>query len=106
MSETTTFTPGPWDWQLFGDDWCLTGQYGRRPIIFSRDHKKGFRLRDAERDLLVPFTPAHPDALLMKAAPDMLTVLEAAWPLLLHDGHSDVGMQVKQAIDLARGQGR
>src|SRR5271166_4321016 len=49
-------TKGPWGWQLFGDEWFLTGQYGCRPIIFSRDRKKGFRLRDGERDLLVPFT--------------------------------------------------
>jgi hypothetical protein len=32
------------------------------------------------------------------AACEMFTALEAAWPLLLHDGHSDVGIQVRAAL--------
>jgi len=58
-----TFTKGPLAWQKFGNEWCLTGQYGMRPIVLSVNRRKGtLQLRDSERDLLIPFDPNHPDA--------------------------------------------
>ena len=54
-------TPTPWAWQKFGNEYCLTGQYGHRPIILSAG-RKGLTSRDAVRDVLVPFDPKHPDA--------------------------------------------
>lgn len=57
-------TKEPWDWQRFGQHWCLTGQYGMRPIILSctthgPDLKRGLKV--LENGLLVPFRPDHPD---------------------------------------------
>lgn len=63
----------PVTWQKFGDDYCLTGQFGRRPIFLSVGRKSyldistgkgvapGLRLLD-EKGLLIPFTPDHPHA--------------------------------------------
>ncbi len=49
----------PVAWQEFGKDkWCLTGQFGRRPIFLAC---KG-QLQLNTDGLLVPFTPDHPHA--------------------------------------------
>ena len=60
-------TPGPVAWQRFGNEYCLTGQYGIRPIILSVG-RKGLQLRDAKRDLLIPFDPSHEDARFIERA--------------------------------------
>lgn len=57
-------TKEPWDWQKFGRNWCLTGQWGMRPIILScnthgPEAKRGLTV--LENGLLVPFRPDHPD---------------------------------------------
>ena len=61
----------PVAWQKFGDDYCLTGQFGMRPIFLSAQFpppmriakgKPGLRLLNMENMLLVPFTPDHPHA--------------------------------------------
>ena len=76
---TLKYTPGPLAWQKFGDDWCLTGQYGTRPIVLSVGGRpRQLRLRDAEHDLLIPFDPAHPDARLLAAAVELLEACKAA----------------------------
>lgn len=53
----------PVAWQKFGDEYCLTGQFGTRPIFLSVGlrPKPGLRLL-SERGLLIPFTPDHPHA--------------------------------------------
>jgi hypothetical protein len=48
-------------WQRFGKEYCLTGQYGSRPI-FLCVRKGELMLRNSETDLLVPFHPEHEDA--------------------------------------------
>ncbi len=68
----TQHTKGPLAWQKFGEHYCLTGQYGMRPIALSA--RGGISVRDA-RGLLVPLTPDHPDAMLYAAAPDLLEAL-------------------------------
>ncbi len=57
-----TLAEGRVAWQRFGKEYCLTGQYGSRPIFLSVTPKGRLMLRDAERDLLIPFDPSHPDA--------------------------------------------
>ncbi len=68
-------TPGPLAWQKFGDEWCLTGQYGMRPIVLSVGKLDGkvrrLQLLDNDSGLLIPFDPKHPDALLIAAAPEL-----------------------------------
>jgi hypothetical protein len=76
-----------------GDGWKLVGQHGMRPIVLScRGIRKSpgppppaeFTVRDAERDLLRPFDPQHPDPRLMEAAPELLRCLKeavSAWDL-------------------------
>ena len=65
-------TPGPMAWQKFGQEYCLTGQHGMRPVVLSvrpiNFSKAKLMLRDAKHDLLVDFTPDHPDAQLILAA--------------------------------------
>jgi len=70
MSEAK-HTPGPLRWQQFGKEWCLTGQYGMRPIVLCV-RKGALALRDSKHDLLIPFDPNHPDAKLIESAPDLL----------------------------------
>jgi hypothetical protein len=76
MSDSPTHTKGPLAWQKFGDRWCLTGQYGMRPIVFSCGPRGDLMLRDAAKDRLIPFSPDHPDARLWVAAPDLLEALK------------------------------
>lgn len=69
-------TPGPVKWQKFGYAYYLTGQYGMRPIILSTINieKEGYMdeihisNRDAERDLLIPLDPKHPDSMFIEMA--------------------------------------
>lgn len=48
------------DWQKFGKDWAITGQYGVRPIFFIAP-EKSMRLLN-EHGILIPFDPDHPVA--------------------------------------------
>lgn len=74
MSETR-YTPGPLAWQEFGKgNWCLTGQYGMRPIVLSTSRKGELKL--LKNGLLVPFTPEHPDAVLLAAGPELFKELQ------------------------------
>ena len=52
---------GPVAWQKFGKEYCLTAQYGMRPIILSVGNGK-LMLRDQATDRLIPLSPEHPDA--------------------------------------------
>jgi len=69
-------TPGPLKWQKFGKQYYLTGQYGMRPIIFATVTAeiegvcKDIHIsnRDAERDLLIPLNPNHPDSKFVEEA--------------------------------------
>lgn len=78
-------TKGPVDWQKFGQEYCLVGQYGMRPIILSVKPSKfqpsKLQLRNAKLDLLVDFTRDHPDAQYIAAAynfiPKALAQLQA-----------------------------
>jgi hypothetical protein len=54
-------TRGPLAWQRFGNEWCLTGQYGMRPIVLSVGMKP-CGLRNLTNGLLVKFDPEHPDS--------------------------------------------
>jgi hypothetical protein len=49
-------------WQQFGGRWCLTGQYGMRPILLSANPKGELMLRNEVTDRLVSFHPEHPFA--------------------------------------------
>jgi len=62
-------TPGPWAWQKFGKEWCLTGQHSMRPIVLA---VRGGRLTSLVDGLLRPLDPFHPDAQLIASAPDLL----------------------------------
>jgi hypothetical protein len=66
MSEAKA-TARPWGWQKFGDQWCLVGQHGMRPIVLAV--RKG-KLTSLVNGLLVPFDPEHPDAALIVDAPN------------------------------------
>jgi|SRR4051794_37174610 hypothetical protein len=92
MQPKPKHTPGPLDWQRFGKEWCLTGQYGTRPIVLSVSGRGSLMLRNAERDLLVPFSPDHPDARLLRAGPDLLSALRDA--LVLVDTRSPLAPDV------------
>ena len=67
-------TPGPWAWYKCGKDWLLWAAHGIREIVL--DNKKGFRVRDDKRCLMIPFDPSHPDMVL-------IVELRNAWPALL-----------------------
>lgn len=75
-------TAGPVAWQKFGNEYCLTGQYGMRPIILSSSKKVGLCARDPKHDLLIPLTPEHPDAMFYAASrtdvPALCRALEIA----------------------------
>ena len=70
-------TKGPWAWQKFGTKWCLTGQYGMRPIVLATRKGGPTSLVDG---LLKPLDPAHPDAafiaLSREAVPKLLAFIE------------------------------
>lgn len=87
-------TPPPWVWGQMGG-WKLIGNHGMRPIVLgARGIRKSsgppppaeFVLRNAEHDLLIPFDPKHPDALLIAAAPEMAALLLSAWQHVSHGG--------------------
>ncbi|MTI83472.1 MAG: hypothetical protein FH756_06090 [Firmicutes bacterium] len=69
-------TPGPVAWQRFGGEYYLTGQYGMRPIILATTDVKiagnakmtTLSNRDAEKDLLIPLNPNHPDSFFIQQA--------------------------------------
>lgn len=105
-------TPGPWAWQKFGKEWCLTGQHGMRPIVLAV-RKRG--LTSLVNGLLVQFDPSLSDSALIAAAPELL---EALQNMLSHFGHqrreewlNEAGWQsalacenqAKAAIDKATG---
>ena len=49
-------------WQLFGHQWCLTGQWGHRPIFMAPHTGPNGNIRVLETGLLVALTPDHPFA--------------------------------------------
>ena len=70
-------TPGPVKWQKFGGEYCLTGQYGIRPIILATidveihrgsGHISHISNRNQETDLLYPLDPNHPDSRFIEEA--------------------------------------
>lgn len=65
---TVQQTKGPWAWQKFGSEWCLTGQHGMRPIVLATRKNNPTSLVNG---LLVPLDPNHPDARLIAAAPEL-----------------------------------
>lgn len=67
-------TKAPWKWRKVGNNWVLWGEHGMRPVVL--DMLKGqLRVRNHERDVMVPFDPSHPDAQLIEASPELLEVL-------------------------------
>lgn len=64
-------TPGPWGWYKCGKEWLLWADHGMREVVI--DARRGnLRLRDFAKCLMIPFSPAHPDAALIAAAPTAL----------------------------------
>lgn len=97
----TKHTRGPWAWQKFGKEWCLTGQHGMRPIVLAV--RKG-GLTSLVNGLLVPLDPNHPDARLISAAPELLEALRE----LLSDHNDGLSFELtwgKARTALARATG-
>lgn len=101
-------TPGPLAWQKMGSRWCLTGQYGMRPIILSANPKGELMLRDAAKDRLIPFDPSHPDARLLASAPCLLEALKWCREEFLtqcaYSDLSDTVLKIEAAIARAEGK--
>lgn len=105
----SAFTKGSWAWQKFGKEYCLTGQYGHRPIILSATPKG--QLRTLDKGLLVPLSPEHPDADLIASAPDLYEALFQIekWSCQLEDEKQDGDVRLineiaRKALAKARGE--
>lgn len=86
---------GPVAWQKFGKEYCLTGQYGMRPIILSVSGGK-LMLRDQETDRLIPFSPEHPDAKFIVQAYNLLPKLVKALERVLDSAHEFKGGPIRE----------
>lgn len=107
-SMKTEHTPGPWAWQKFGKEWCLTGQHSMRPIVLAYNRKIG--MTSLVNGLLVPLDTNHPDAVLITAPPELLdnlraacNVIELLLPLIpiSNDRWSDAGLTEKGRAEVA-----
>lgn len=72
-------TPGPWAWENHGGRWILIARHGMGPFVLDGLGKRrgDLRVRNSERDLMVPFVTDHPDAALIAAAPSLAAEVEA-----------------------------
>lgn len=88
-------TPGPWEWQKFGDKICLAAQISMRPIVLSVVSGGPFKghLTSLIRGLLRPLDPNHPDAKLIAAAPDLLEALRSIMKKIREESGSDDPME-------------
>lgn len=98
-------TPGPWQWRDFGGNWILHGDYGGRPVVLCASVEEESIVESASvqpglvgtlcvrsKDcVLVPLTPDHPDARLIKAAPDLLEACKRARDCLKNMGMDWLG---------------
>ena len=87
MSDKTKHTGGPWAWNEVGGHWVLWGSYGQRPAVLCVTPDGQLQVRD-RLGFLVPFTPEHPDALLIEVAPDLLEALVATEAYMAERGVS------------------
>lgn len=72
-------TKAPWEWREMGDgSWVLWGAHGTRPIVLAARRKgmNGATFLVRENGLLVKFTPTHPDARLIEAAPVLAAMVK------------------------------
>jgi len=73
------FTKGPWAWQQFGHYHLLAAQHGMREIIIGSRAVKGPQETYPAMNkggILAAITPDHPNARLIAAAPDLLSILK------------------------------
>jgi hypothetical protein len=73
MAETK-HTPGPWAWREFGSGIMLVTQHQGSRVVLSASPRGVLQTRDANGTLR-QIEADHPNALLLKAAPDMLAAL-------------------------------
>lgn len=115
MSEQRTHTPGDWDWQKFGAHYHLVAQHGKRPCVLTATSSDVETLcplceepismhvaahlstrydHIGRGGVLGELTPDHPDAKLIRAAPNLARASVAAWRLIqslliVRDGATD-----------------
>lgn len=73
-------TKGPWEWARCGNDYCLWGAHGIRPIVLNNGRTMGSRGRSVLRcrdtnDLMKSLDPGHPDMRLIAQAPRMYALV-------------------------------
>jgi hypothetical protein len=77
----TKHTPGPWAWQKFGGNHCLTAQHGLREIIIGANPSRGNKMPVVVMNndgILYPVDPDHANAKLIAASPDLLEACKEA----------------------------
>lgn len=75
----TKHTPGPWAWRRFGDTYTLHADHGRRETIIGAIPHGEMKYPVVAMSIagrLADIDPDHPNAKLLKAAPDLLKALQ------------------------------
>jgi hypothetical protein len=105
-------TQGPWCWRRDGGGHVLTTEAGGALVVLGTlggdaDAPRVLAARLDGPARLVPLTPEHPDARLIRAAPLLLAACQEALAffaeleLELFDGRDDLPEQVRAAVALA-----
>ena len=110
---------GPWAWRKFGRHWSLVEDHGPRRVVLDAGLDNDLGDWDSPgspmlvtcdpHGVLVPVKPTDPAAVLIAAAPDLLSACKAALPILkshIHpdqfDGHAAKAMvMLRDAIERA-----
>ena len=96
-----THDRGPWGWQEFGKgNWCLTGQYGMRPIVLAAARARTNGLTSLMNGLLKPFIPDHPNSKLIAAAPELLEACKVARNTLKHSSPGELNPMMREILEI------